>query len=538
MFILRNRIKFLFYIFFISILFIGCSNHQIDSTQILTTEEDESYTTSFYCSNEETEFDGKCYDSDLVNLSKEVNANYLISMVYGNEIIEEVEEIVDYLLLNNIVENKELTFNIMPDNENRFDYLSHIVYVNSDDIQSFELVFQTILGVFDSKANYGLIYGLAYNIAVDLGYITYPVINTTDYLTLFAEENHYLLDMTYPCFLEEYTTSNAISQVKRFASGFVNLIIEQHGIDELLELINLTEISQYAVQYNKYLNEYLDFMLSDLVLMPNEHTIVFDRFPGIYRLIWSTESSDWYLHDSYENTNVLFTEDFSFSNYKELRETLIIFEEEMDRIDSLFKNEDTDYPRLKIYLSEIDSQNSLLYNPGGYFDGDDEIYLENILLLSHEYIHYITMHYMEIFEYSRWFSECIAHYYSLDFHYYDIYMNYFFFGEHDYGEGEMIIDEVLNMYSNYYGREATPTDDINELIEIYVHVIGRYDDVFQQYNEYSSPEYIAFIMYFIETYGEDTLIYLIPEMTKVYDVLDITWIEIVNEWKMYLNAKY
>ena len=170
---LISKVK-LFIIIFMSVLLLSSCSHTNLSTEYLNTEYSNTESPDTECPNEEEMVDGSCISSNLIELSNDINAVYIFDEednIVEEDVIDNIEVIVDYLLITGVTEDKEITYNISSDNYNYLDPYKNHVYLNIDHIDSFETVFHSILSLYATNANYGLIYGLASYISIDLSYI-------------------------------------------------------------------------------------------------------------------------------------------------------------------------------------------------------------------------------------------------------------------------------------------------------------------------------------------------------------------------------
>jgi hypothetical protein len=480
--------------------------------------------------------DGSCISSDLIELANEMNAVYIFDEednIVEEDVIDEIEVIVDYLFIRGITEDKEITYNISADNDLYLDSYNNHVYLNIDHIDSFETVFHSILSLYETNANYGLMYGLASYISIELGYIEEENRLDESLLSYFlTEEREDLMDLTFPTLDESYTSGPMLNNVEDFANHFTRYIIEDEGIKKVDELLNISDYYQFETEFNIKLNGFIRTNGFDYEIAVNAYPIFFDRNPKNYHVKWYTSRATWFLHESYGNrTEKLLFGDFMFESYKTLKENIILFEEEMTRIDNILKDETIEYRDLNIYIEEV---NTSYYNTSGH------IFLRSVRSFSHEYIHYITYGYMEYHTRSdEWLREGVACYYSEDFYYQKKYYEYLILEAGILNGSVNKPKNAVTMFEELYDREIDFVKDRNELYDMYVYLSESYDEIFIKNRPFNHTFlYISLNNYFIETYGEETYKQAFADRFIITDLTNKTWEEIVSDWEQYIKAKY
>jgi hypothetical protein len=490
----------------------------------------------------EVMIDETCVSSVLVDLSMGVNAVYIFDEegnIVEEDIISNIEVIVDYLLIRGITEDKEITYNISSDNDNYLDAYNNVVYLNVDHIESFETVFHSILSLYETKVNYGLLYGLSTYVASELGFIEVESDSLNDEsLNYFLNEGKQdLMDLTFPTFTETYATLDDIEHVETLSIQFVSFIINENSIYDLIDLLALAEYDGFEQQYKTYLNAWILDSGYDYEIPINEYPIFFDRNPKNYIAVWYTEHITWNLSKGYKN---LYTDKTLFGNpllsdYKTLKDTIIKCEKDMDKADQLLKDESIDYRYLTIHIQGYQDGISW-YNVGN-------IYLEELRILNHEYIHHITWPYLES---APWIREVVAYYYdyAYDFNFSDMYHQYMYdyilSGDDYYGLEYMDkLKDTVDFFIEIHGVEPDFSKDKMELNDIFVYLENQYDDIHQVTTlDVSSSQIISFSKYFIDTYGENIFLSVLKDSNKILDYTDKTWEENFGDWEQYIKIKY
>jgi hypothetical protein len=475
--------------------------------------------------------DGICISSDLIELANDVNAIYIFDEeddIIEEDVMDDIEVIVDYLLIRGITEDKEITYNISTDNDNYLDTYNNHVYLNIDHIKSFDTVFHSILSQYDTKVNYGLLYGLSNYIAIKLDFKEdIQSLNTGNLNYFLNEDKQDLMDLTYPTFTETYASGDDIEHVKSLSIQLVSFIINENNIYDLIDLLALTEYAEFEQQYKTYLNAWILDSGYDYEIPINDYPIFFDRSLGSYYSIWYTEHATWYLHENYRKKEWIsfLPENFLMNDYKELKDNITIFEAEMLRIDNLLKSDEINYIPLRIHIGPAPVSR---YNSGF-------MQLALIPALSHEYVHYITYPYMTN---SQWILEAVAAYYSYDFYYVDKYIEETYFGSNDFGDFSVKVNKAVSEFEEIYNREINYIEDKYEWVDIYVYLEDQYNDVYEVYNNDSIFQYISFVNYIIKEYGHSTFIMICDDTSRLDVLTGKNWTEHINDWEQYIKAKY
>ncbi|HRX13953.1 MAG TPA: hypothetical protein P5087_02940, partial [Eubacteriales bacterium] len=252
---------------------------------------------------------------------------------------------------------------------------------------------------FGNEVNYGVLYGLANNIAIKRGYGE-EMLNLEQSLTLCETAPEYL-DINYPCFLDNYADQETLSKVKTIATEFYSYL-EANSKTDL--------ITDYTSQkHTAYLNEFLS--INDKPYYDNsdlDGIIVYGGGQAV-RLIWETNQSIFYLMDNFEVAffDVYFGEvDMYNSDYPSLRKIFIIFKAQGEYIQNLF----ADYGIKPQATVRFDKDNEYYNKCGGVFlHQTSEIFCFAEEAYIHEYVHYLTYNESSA---PDWIREAIAHHYS------------------------------------------------------------------------------------------------------------------------------
>jgi len=478
------------------------------------------------CSEEEIIMEGQCISQEFADTIEEVNATYTYEEALDVEdeslAIEEVEALVDKLLLHGVAEDQELVYVIKDIQSSYFDDTDKTVYLSIDNIQSFDTIFSSLLSVYDKDVNYGLIYGLATHLSSDLEFEERSGPSDDTLSHFLNDEKVDLMDLVYPAFSEYYTSDEDIEKVKAFANQFTEYIVNEEGLNAVSELLDQSDFYAFEQQYNAYLNAYIDNEGFDYEVPLNEAPIFFNHDSGTYYSKWSTSHGDWKFYNSYENDYMdRLPENFLKNYYKELKEAITIFEAEMYRIDALLKKDGIEYddPRIIIGLSG---------DKNYYVRSNQSIYIAMVPALSHEYVHHVTADYMDR---PSWLHEAVAHYYSYEFYYMELYMESLYFGDSDLGEFSETLKNAVSLFEDKYNREVDYSQDLYELTNIYSFLSENYAD-------FAPLDTISFANYMVETYTEETFLLASEEASNVEEHTGKSWPTLIEDWENHIKSKY
>ncbi len=382
-------------------------------------------------------------------------------------------------------------------------------------------IFAIFKFIYHEKANYGLMFGLADNIAIGREQYNYVFTHSEEEVIEFITDNPEVMNLDYPLFDLKYVEPEVMIFSKEFSSMFAGFVIEEYGVEWLDTLLKEEDSGVFAELYYEALNQY-----TDILGVPSyypEHYIVFSRNTEDYELSWTTENADWNLAEGFFDTFFFISHPDMFRNgYFNIIELINDLEFELDRVTTVLGRENVDYPKVEFNL--VDTRSS------GYYSGNVS-YLSSIFSLSHEYVHHLQSNYIYA---SRWLVESMAVYYSTDYEYIHEYFKRIY-------QLEGLQNEVANavrVYREVYGEDAEYVDDTYEFSNIYVYANNQFDDVYQEYSTDSFFQYISFTHYFINTYGEELYIQSVTDENSVKEITGSEWSEIIADWESFIKSKY
>ncbi len=123
------------------------------------------------------------------------------------------------------------------------------LYIGIDMVEHFDLAIGLSQLYFGTDTNYGILYGLAVEIAQDLGFpVSLPNHSLNAALSL-CDEAPFFLDMNYACFLQSYSNEPTVDKLKVLAYDFYKFLKSSSKCELFIEYSDK--------KYCQYLSEYL-----------------------------------------------------------------------------------------------------------------------------------------------------------------------------------------------------------------------------------------------------------------------------------------
>lgn len=377
-----------------------------------------------------------------------------------------------------------------------------------------------------------LVYGGFANLGITESYAEYIEVSLAgrDFIVpefKWDEDNDLsILDLNLLCHKPEFVSATETEYVKNIAGAFVGSYIEKNGEEALRELIAMSGDTDKVGDFCHVLSDY--YRQNGIEYTPSS---VLYAYGGVtYDYFVKTEFATMYFEknweinwEGYKGLDYSVFDGFLRKDYAETKKYYETTREEMRKYQEFFAFDSFDNS-LKIFYSNGTSENN-------YQLSMHKIRLDRIDVLSHEYIHSITMKNSDMFTaetYRKWAVEGFAQYYMYKYNYYgNLVMN------------KLVIEyeakqdsDPLKKYVETIGRDL----DVNlfEDWTAYCHIYSLYlDDYDLDKNPYIDGA--SLIAYMVEKYGEKEAIAMIyPENKLTGDNLT----DLVEEWKEYVRTKY
>lgn len=408
--------------------------------------------------------------------------------------------------------------------------LDHTLYIGIDHFRTQEYAVGITSAFFGHDVNYGIVYALGTRQAERLSYPTeQPTASLSDALSLYDTAPVYL-DMNYPCFLSEYADETTMDKVKTLALAFC---------DDLYQTEKLDLYTDYSDEkYCRYLSDFLtrngkgSYDNSDL-----GGSIFYNGGPVI-RLVWENEDAVFYLRDDYkvQYQESHWDSDMLNSGYENLRQLIVGYQLQADRMEDLLGHLETEDSRVDVYFTERFA--SERYVAGQYTEYYNLIEMFAAGPYLHEYAHYL----LRDTEIDSWMNELICYYYGyypvsqqISYQWCDMVAYYEGLSKYDpQTESEAYLIEIL---SQKLGHELDWSDpaDFEYIFSAYVVVTNGYAGLTDP-NGGAQSKY-SFMTYLIELVGEEAAIAAITSNTPD-ETFGKDWQALIEDWEDAVYEEY
>lgn len=395
-------------------------------------------------------------------------------------------------------------------------FLDHTLYIGLDHLGTEEFAIGVAGAVFGHRVNYGLIFAHGYRIAEQMGYsLSSTAAPLEEALTLREDAAEYL-DLSYPCFLEEYADEETLPKVIGLSLGFYDYLAEH----SLLNLMTAYSDTAYCTHLSAFLaeNGMDSYDNSDL-----QNTIFYFGGPKI-RLVWETEDAAYYLEDDFETQYELpYLDDKMNTDYAALRQTVIDYSLQIDYMEE----------KLGKYEPDSSGRVDVLFEAGHATDRYSMAnfnYSENLIRMfcaepfAHEYGHYL----LRETGIETWLNELICYYFG-----------YIPVNEHI----SYLWDAEIARYQNLTGVEkdfiSYLTDRLGHDVDWanpddFVYVFAGYLGLYESYEVLTNPDAgaeakVSFLHYLIGIAGEEAAIDAIAAQDP-QTVFGKGWEELIADW--------
>lgn len=262
-------------------------------------------------------------------------------------------------------------------------------YITISDIGTVRQIEITLKGLYGNYVHHGLVHGLSVAVAEELGWIEDEACALELAAYFGSKENREQLQLTAPCFSENYYTKEQIAYSEELAEGLAEYIIKEYGTEKIMELLSM----EYAACYEKLQdieNEYLE-KIGCLEAVDFEGTTYgFGFYNELIFLSCETEHAEYYLHESFEEAAYVEEYPEFTSEYGELKEMLHQLEEEYSTLEKEYLR--TERPKVKINFMEYQDMNSEGQTAYAETNGmsSDKIRVRKLSIVLHEYAHHLV----------------------------------------------------------------------------------------------------------------------------------------------------
>ena len=400
--------------------------------------------------------------------------------------------------------------------------LDHTLYIGLDHLGTAAWAVGTAVAVFGHDVNYGILWAHGMETAKRLGFAgTYPEISLDDALSLREDAPEYL-DLSYPCFLDVYTSADLMPRVHSLSLSFYNYLRTNGHLNLLTEYSDqayCTHLSAFLAENGKEGYDNADL----------QNTVFYFGGPLI-RLVWENEDGAFYLEDGFETQyETPHLPDRMNSDYALLRQTIVDYMRQADYMESVVGQYETDSTQ-RVDVLFASGHATDRYSLANYTSSENLIRMFCAEPFLHEYTHYLLRDTgMEL-----WLNELICYYYGyVPREDVTIYMWESEIAQMDAATG-VSASFIQSLKSSLeHTPDMTNADD-------FVHIFTGYLALYESYGALTDPDSgaeakVSFLRYLADIAGEEAAVAAIvaddPETTfgKDWETLIADWMDTVQK---------
>lgn len=323
-------------------------------------------------------------------------------------------------------------------------------------------------------------------------------------------------DLTLLCFDENFASAEDVEAAKNNACLFAEWYMSSHSEEEYLELLSASGTSEGAARANEALESFYEEHGVECSL-----TKILYEYGGMsldyaaaceYAVFYI--GKDW--QDQIWEMNPMVPENFLHEDYSAIKEFFECNVRQMKQYQELF-----DLDSYSNELTVFFPNNAELLQTSFYQVKRGTIYLDSVVSLMHEYIHFLMDGYHDLE--NKWTVEGFARYYDCLYNDYGC-----AFWNQDYNDPE----GAFQAYIEYIGRLVDSRAD------------NRYlNDFLVRAYEWSDPNLTyesgaSFVAYLVECYGLEDVIQYIGSDIQFNAKWGKSYKELVQDWNDYIEQNY
>lgn len=398
-----------------------------------------------------------------------------------------------------------------PENYEGIAVYGNRLYTPMQPWNSVEYVTGVLLAGYGEWGNYGLAYGYANYLCKEAG-MDYR--EADGFQQMSSVE---LYDLNLLCFDENFVSLEDVEAAKNNACFFVKEYLSTHAEEDLLKLLSDSGIAEGVGSANEALEAFYkdNGVVCNLTKIRYQYGGVSLDYASACEYAAFYMDKDW--QDRSWETNPKVSEHFLHEDYVEVRAFFECNARQMDQYQELLGFDSYGNDLSVTFTNGKSALKTSFYVPAKHI-----IYLESVVSLMHEYIHFLMEGRYDGEE--KWKSEGFARYFSYK---YDLY-SYDFLNNDWNGTSRVWIQE----YMAFIGRPIDVKTDFRKVEDIEVHACGQTDPNFT----YLSGS--SFIGYLVDQYGEQAVIAYICSDDIYNAEWDKYYKELVQDWNDYIEANY
>lgn len=385
------------------------------------------------------------------------------------------------------------------------------LYIPMQPWDSVEYVAGVLLAGYGEWGNYGLVYGYANYLCKEMGW-NYR--ETAGFQKMSSQEPY---DLNLLCFNEHFVLPEDVEAAKNNACCFVNEYLSAHPEEEFLKLLSDSGTAEGVGSTNEVLEAFYKENGVECSL-----TEIRYQYGGVsHDYAAACEYACFYIEKNWQDIcwadNPMVSEDFLHKDYGEVREFLECNAQQMAQYQELFAFDNYDNDISVAFTNGKSALKTSFYVPGAHI-----IYLESVVSLMHEYIHFLMEGRYDGEE--KWKIEGFARYFSYK---YDLYSYDFLNNDWNNTSREWIQEYIV-----FVDRPIDVKTDFRKVEDIEVYACGHTDPNFT----YLSGS--SFIGYLADQYGEQAVIAYVCSDDTYNAEWDKSYKELVQDWIDYIEANY
>lgn len=403
-------------------------------------------------------------------------------------------------------------------------FLDHSLYIGLDHLNTPEFIIGIAGAIFGEEVNYGLLYAHGTRIAEKAGIKASAALPELDAVLTLCDESPEYLDMNFPCFLTQYADDATLEQVKALALYFYDYLMENQQYDIFTEYSD----RKYCETLSAYLvsNGRDGYDNSEL-----QNTVFYYGGPLI-RLVWETEDGTFYLEDAFQTQyDMPHLQDRMNSDYAMLRQTIIDYSNQIDYMESLLGDNETDNSE-KVDVLFASGHATDRYSLANYNYSENLIRMFCAEPLLHEYGHYL----LRETGIESWTNELICYYYS----YLPVNENMTYMWSAEVNRYKDLAGDEWAFINSLKEHLGHPVDWTNP--DDFIYVFAGYQALYNDPAILTNPDAgaeakVSFMHYLVGLAGEEAVISAIVNSDPV-GTFGKDWPELIDAWHGYIQEEY
>ena len=390
---------------------------------------------------------------------------------------------------------------------------SRFAYFGFDTVKTYKQVLTTLQNIYGSFTDYGYLYALSNEIAKAMKWETDASVDISESeLKDLVLSNSFCLDLTYPCFTEDYSSKDIIAVSKALSVKVLKSLNQKPAkllampIEEQIKAFR-NGVSEYAASIGaEYSEPKYGYMFGS------------EEYP----LIVNTTYFTLHLEDGYkDHFEPVYKQDF-FKDYESIRNTVSIIDSEISAVIKEYSLEDKAGKTI-IIMSTDSHSNSYASHQGGI------CYCTSVQPVVHEFCHYLV-HIISIPNGGTTYqTDAIGHQIFCEWNGMNSYFNQLFY-EKEYSMPEY----QKEWFESKAGREFRRSREDTLLACHYT--IGETKDYHM--DNFTCSSTMSYAAYIVETYGEEEMLKLALFSNKFYEEHNTSYEELIAEWKEYILENF